>query len=127
MNFCRLPRQFSSVRECTAKVLLCSLGFRIQVLFSLDRGGLRPRRPRLKTPELKRLRSAQAVDITPSEVMTLRTMFGDTADPAKVEEAIANGGAGFPGHNGYADRVEIHGMSHVSTRVSAAAKPHLES
>ena len=68
------------------------------------------------------------VDITPSEVMALRTMFGDTADPAKVEEAIANGGAaGFPGHNGYADRVEIHGMSHVSTRVSAAAKPHLES
>ena len=36
------------------------------------------------------------VDITPSEVMTLRTMFGDTADPVKVEEAIANGGAGFP-------------------------------
>ena len=59
--------------------------------------------------------------------MTLRTMFGDPADPAKVEEAIANGGAGFPGHNGYADRGEIHGMSHVSTRVSAAAKPHLES
>ena len=28
--------------------------------------------------------------------MTLRTMFGDTADPVKVEEAIANGGAGLP-------------------------------